>query len=239
MEIAKMIIMGIISFFIVLNIHELGHTLVGLYQGFRFEFMVIGPLGIKRSEKGGITFYFEKNISFWGGCAATIPSDKKGVMAKFARVVIAGPITSLIFGALIGVIYVYIKVDMLLMIAAMSLGIGATTLIPFQKRTGGFYSDGRRYLRIRDKGKSGYEEVATMNIVQEVMINGNYRGIELEDINTLKSSIEAENRYIGSFFEYHRNNDLGNKEEAEIILIKLDRQKAEVSKSFLRVYGKI
>ena len=37
--------------FVVLGVHELGHLIAGLVQGFRFELFVVGPLGIRREEE--------------------------------------------------------------------------------------------------------------------------------------------------------------------------------------------
>ena len=44
-------IIGIIFIaFIVLAVHELGHLIAGLINGFRFELFVVGPLGFKREN---------------------------------------------------------------------------------------------------------------------------------------------------------------------------------------------
>ena len=62
---------------IALTVHELGHLLTGLAQGFRFEMFVVFLLGIKRTAKGNIKVYVNRNIAFMGGIAATAPMDPK------------------------------------------------------------------------------------------------------------------------------------------------------------------
>ena len=41
--------------FLVLAVHEFGHLLTGLFQGFQLQFFVIGFLGIKRKDSNSIT----------------------------------------------------------------------------------------------------------------------------------------------------------------------------------------
>ena len=40
----------LLSLFLAIAIHELGHLLAGLVQGFSFELFIVGPLGVKRDE---------------------------------------------------------------------------------------------------------------------------------------------------------------------------------------------
>ena len=79
MVIIYMVTFGVI--FSVLAIHELGHILVGLAQGFAFQLFVIGPLGIK-AEKNGIKFYLNKELAYYGGVAASTPVDDDPSNAK-------------------------------------------------------------------------------------------------------------------------------------------------------------
>lgn len=46
MLIIKLILTFIVGYFIAGIVHELGHVIVGLIQGFRFYMLVVGPIGI-------------------------------------------------------------------------------------------------------------------------------------------------------------------------------------------------
>ncbi|MCB0651459.1 MAG: site-2 protease family protein [Saprospiraceae bacterium] len=89
-----------VMFFVSLGVHELGHLITGLVQGFQFQLFVVGPLGIKR-ETDGIKVYFNKNLGLYGGVAATSPvKDDPDNPLKFARLILAGPLSSLLFAIL-------------------------------------------------------------------------------------------------------------------------------------------
>ena len=90
--------------FAVLSFHELGHLIAGIIQGFRFELFVVGPLGIKR-EKGKIKIYLNKNIQYYGGVAATLPIDASPENGKkFANLLLAGPIASILLSIILGIL---------------------------------------------------------------------------------------------------------------------------------------
>ena len=81
--------------FIVLGVHELGHLITGLIQGFRFELFVVGPLGIKR-ENNRIKVYLNKNIAHYGGLASTLPRNDNAENSRIlANICLAGPIASI------------------------------------------------------------------------------------------------------------------------------------------------
>jgi hypothetical protein len=49
-----------VPFFAIL-LHELGHLVAGIIQGFKIELFVVGFLGIKR-ENNKLKFYFNTNV---------------------------------------------------------------------------------------------------------------------------------------------------------------------------------
>ena len=105
MEIKILEVFGnIIMIFTVLSFHELGHLIAGLMQGFRFELFVVGPLGIKR-EKDKIKIYLNKNIQYYGGVAATLPVNiNPNNGKKFANLLLAGPIASILLAIILGML---------------------------------------------------------------------------------------------------------------------------------------
>lgn len=140
---------------ITIAVHELGHLLAGLWQGNRFALYAVGPLLVVR-EGERVRIRFNRNISLWGGIAGTMPlptAEAARALANFQRVVIAGPLASLLlagFGALVAS-----TTDgatrLLAFTAALTSGlIALVTLVPL--RTGGFHSDGARWLMLRRGG---------------------------------------------------------------------------------------
>jgi len=78
-------------------VHELGHLLTGLALGQKLKLFVVGFFGIK-DEAGKTKVFFNKNFSYFGGVAATAPKSEKDINPKsFSKILIAGPIFSLIY----------------------------------------------------------------------------------------------------------------------------------------------
>ena len=141
--------------FVVLGVHEMGHLLIGLQQGFRFQLFVVGPLGIKREEER-VKVYFNTNIGYYGGLAATTPvGDHPDNAKKFARILIAGPLASLLLALLFFGLAPLIgrPFGILFFIgSAISMAIFFATTIPSQ--TGMFFTDRKRYQRLITPGKN-------------------------------------------------------------------------------------
>ncbi len=182
LEIAGIIIMA----FIVLGVHELGHLITGIWQGFRFELFVVGPLGVKR-EEGKVKVYFNKNLQYYGGVAATIPLDDRPENSKkFGNILIAGPIASLIFAAIMGGIYYLFQFPydkVILTGALISVGIFFATTIP--SKSGVFFSDRKRYQRLNSSGPEREVELAILRIMGIYGRDNSYVNINPADIQLM------------------------------------------------------
>ena len=162
------IIIGIlVMMFLVLMFHELGHLITGLLQGFRFEQFVIGALGFKRDGER-VRMYLNKNLEYYGGIAATSPWDSHPDNAKkFAFVLLAGPIASVLF-ALYSLVVSQLLEDHILQTvflsgAGISIAIFLVTTIP--AKTGIFYTDRKRYQRLVKPGRDQDTELAILKIM--------------------------------------------------------------------------
>ncbi|MEL6655521.1 MAG: M50 family metallopeptidase [Bacteroidota bacterium] len=172
--------------FVVLGVHELGHLLVGLKHGFRFQLFVVGPLGIKR-EQDKVKVYLNKNLGYYGGIAGTSPQNDSADNAKiFARILLAGPIASVLFAILcfllaflvgkpLGVIF-YVG-------ALISIAIFLATTVP--SRTGLFFTDRKRYQRLVTPGKDQEVELAMLSIMGKYAQDNSYQNVEEKDIDLL------------------------------------------------------
>ena len=88
-----------------LVVHELGHLLTGIALGQKLKLFVVAFLGIRENE-GRIEFFFNKNISYFGGVAATAPKTIADIKHQtFARILIAGPIFSILYSVICGAIF--------------------------------------------------------------------------------------------------------------------------------------
>lgn len=144
-------------------VHELGHLLAGLWQGNRFALYAVGPLLVLR-EGDRVRVRFNRSLSLWGGIAGTMPrpgARAADAVANFRRVVIAGPLASLLL-AVVGALLATRASDatrLLGLTAALTSGlIAMVTMLPL--KTGGFYSDGARWLMLRRGGAAAERWVA-------------------------------------------------------------------------------
>ncbi len=200
LEIFIFIIGIIVMSFSVIAFHELGHIIVGLVQGFRFELFVVGPIGIKR-EKDKIALYFNKEIGYYGGASATYPiNDNNGNVKKFGNILLAGPIASLLFALFCLSISFLIKKPFGIIFFIgfpLSTAIFLTTTIP--SRSGMFFSDRKRFQRLNNPGKDRKVELALLNISSRFMIENSYKNVKMVDIDELTTDENSFIKLIGLF----------------------------------------
>lgn len=226
--------MAIPSYFIVASIHELGHILIGLCHGFKFHLFVIGPIGLKRNEKDRVVLYLEKNPVLWGGISGVWPKvEDSGNFKAFARVLIAGPLFSLVFGGISLYLYFLIDHQFLLLLGAMAVGMSIATLIPL--RAGVFYSDGGRWLRIVRNTQARNVELALFHLIQAAVVHQSYAHINIADTQPLIDYEDCREQYIGHFYAMNYYKERGFSTMEEKHRLELKNLEPKVPKSFVKL----
>jgi hypothetical protein len=184
----------------VLLIHELGHVIMGLLQGFRFELLVVGLLGIKREEEK-IKIYLNKNFGYYGGLGLTVPKDDSSDnLRKFANVILAGPIASIVFAVICFFVVNYLANPYGVIVFAAGLasfGIFLATTIP--SRSGMFYTDRKRYQRLIKAGKDQEVELAMLTILGSYAKYQSYKDIKKEVFDVLIIDNDSFVKHYGLF----------------------------------------
>ena len=198
------IIGGMFMLFTVLIVHELGHLITGLLQGFSFQLFVVGFLGIKRDEQQHIRPYLNTDWNFFGGVASTSPRKTDPDNAKkFARILLAGPIASLIFSAIcfgISTMTADESWELIWIIGgAMSAGIFLATTVP--ARTGLFFTDRKRYQRLIKEGKARDIELALLRLNATFTQDKSMKNVAFSDIELLKTEELPLMKLSGHFYE--------------------------------------
>ena len=195
-----LIIGVIIIMHFVLFIHELGHVVMGLLQGFRFELLVVGLLGIKREEEK-IKIYLNKNFGYYGGLGLTVPKDDSpDNLRKFANVLLAGPIASIVFTVMCFFMVNYLAnpYGVIVFTAGLaSFGIFLATTIP--SRSGMFYTDRKRYQRLITAGKDQDVELAMLTVLGSFVKNQSYKDIKKEVFDVLITDNDLFVKHYGLF----------------------------------------
>lgn len=164
MSLIHLLIIIVCSFFVVTFIHELGHWFFGLFCGYQFNQLILGPLIIK---KNGIKLLSKSQLSLSGGVITLeIKNINQLSRTGYIIMILGGPLTSFIFGIMMFVMYAYIRHLAIFALAAMSLSIGISTLIPLRKRSGFHYTDGKTALEIIKNEIHGKNEYNLLFLVQ-------------------------------------------------------------------------
>jgi hypothetical protein len=190
----------VVMAFFVLAVHELGHLIAGLMNGFKFELFVVGPLGIKRADDK-LKIYLNTNLGYYGGVSATSPvDDSDDNCKKFARVLLAGPIASVLFAIACFVIAYFAGKPIGLVFytgGITSVAIFFATTIP--SKSGFFFTDRKRYQRLVNPGKEQQVEIAILKIMGKFSKDNSYRNIDKKDIAILVVDEIPFVRFFGLF----------------------------------------
>lgn len=132
----------------VLAFHEAGHLVGGMSRGMRFLLFIVGPFGWIRGENG-VHFRWFFNLGTFGGLAAALPVPGQALKPQLMRLVLGGPLASLLLAALAFAAFLYLPGRAAaygLIVAGLSLAIFVVTALPM--RSGGFMSDGMQFLQM-------------------------------------------------------------------------------------------
>jgi len=222
--------------FLALGVHELGHLLTGLFQGFKFQLFVIGFLGIKREDEK-VKVCLNTDLQMFGGVAATFPvDDHPDNIKKFANVVIAGPIASAGFGALLLLLSLlvdsFVK-EMLVAGGVSSFLFFVATTLP--AKSGAFFTDRKRYQRLTKPGAERETEVALLNVIGIYGRDNSYLKVDMDDVD--KIIADPHYHFFGLFtklcVEIEREGSF-----TETTKTQYDEKSAEESKYMVKAFNK-
>ena len=214
-------------------VHEGGHVVAGLVQGWKFELMVVGPVKLYRDEKDDkVKVGIEKNLVYWAGIGGTIPKEKSGDnIQKFAKILLAGPLASVIFGLICGVIMILHFSIFTAMLAAVPITMGIACLIPNAK-TGILYTDGGRFLRIIKGGKTLAEEKAVFEATMLATFDPDGRYDE-GGIEAMTTSKDLAFQYLGHYYGWLNAKKDQNEEEMKNRIASMESIKKDVPKAII------
>lgn len=179
-----------------LAFHEMAHLATGLRQGFRFHLYVAGFLGIRRDpETERVVVYFNTDPQLFGGVAATLPVENTpDLTRRFARLVVAGPIGSLLLtvvGAWAGWHLTGAESAGLRWLAVFFLVSAITSFFLFlattvPSRTGMFFTDRARYFRLTAGGQTSEIERAMLSLIAHAHSGKSLATLDMTDVDTVR-----------------------------------------------------
>ena len=221
-EIILFVVLFIFTYFFSALVHELGHVLVGLANGWKLLILVIGPLGLKRKDEE-LVVYLEKNPVLWAGVGGTYPSEKNDDNIKiWSKILLAGPIASIISGIIFLIVNYFHYHIAWLMLGAVPIGMGVACLLPL--KTGLTYTDGKRWWRLMHGGQGAEEEKALFKMLEYDLFIKDKSLMKKQDFEALLDAKLPAIRYYGYYYLYQFsdvNNDLDHKAKALKVLNEL------------------
>jgi hypothetical protein len=148
-------------------VHELGHIVGGVSQGFRFMLLVVGPFKLARKdEQAPIRLSINTSLELAGGIAACIPQGEHALVQRTKWLVLGGPLASVLLALgcalLLAATTPAAWSALVLMTGAVSAALAVVTLIPM--RNGNFVTDGKRFLQLHREGPEARRDAAQLSI---------------------------------------------------------------------------
>jgi hypothetical protein len=151
------------AFFLSIAIHELGHALVGVAAGFRFNSLRIAWLQFDRPFR--ISFYRGKGTGA-GGWASLFPVKQDKLILRTIVMLVAGPGANLLSVTGVVLALPYADHSFLSAFLIWSLILGLINLLPFRSRA--VISDGGRILMLLQNRARGERWVAMLKLLEEL-----------------------------------------------------------------------
>ena len=226
---------AIIAYFFASIVHEMGHVVCGLICKWKFLAMCVGPFKFYReSPNDKIRFGIEKNPVAWGGYGGTFPPEMgDDNIGTFAKILLAGPVASLVLGAVFIVVMIFTKSNLAMMIGFVAIGEGVACILPMNIKTGILFNDGTRFKRIVKGGKEAEEEKAILSFAFKTFLYGEDESYDDELLNVLLNSDDEGFRYYGLYYQYKNASRTNDEESMDKIRNEMETLGPKVS-SFVR-----
>jgi hypothetical protein len=224
--------MLIIAPLFALTIHELGHLVTGLAFGQKLKLFVVAFFGL-RDEDGKTKIFFNKNLSFFGGIAATAPKTEKDINPNtFSKILIAGPIFSFLYFFIC--IIVFFQFDsyfnsFFALSGLTSFGLFLATTLP--EKSGIMFTDRKRFQRLNSKGVTQDAEIAMYELLSKSIIDNSFKNIDIEKTALLDKDSDLTTKFWSAYlkFMFYKENGMTEKESEafkQLLIFKNDFPKS-------------
>lgn len=218
----------------VLAVHEAGHLVGGMSRGMRFLMFIAGPLGWFRGANG-IHFRWMWNLGTFGGLAAATPVPDQPLGPQLNRLVIGGPLASLLLAAIGFAAMAWLPGRA----GAYGMVVGVFSLLIFlvtaaPMRAGGFMSDGMQWLQLRRNPAMVDRRVRMMALIGAGMAGTRPRDYDLQQLAQAQAITGDEPLYdIGVWLcSYFHALDRGEVDQAGQWLDRIETVYAEYPMGF-------
>ncbi len=220
-----LIVLMLVELVFALMAHELGHVLAALSVKFRFQLLVIGPLRVERDESERLRARWNRDLTMYGGAAASLPTDTHNLLQRFAIVIAGGPLLSLLLCGLALTLSAQIpaaNAAVRFAFAWFGLACGMVFLATALPLPGGaFQTDGARLWQLLRGGAQATRTVALLTLT--ALLRAGVRPQKWE-ARWMEAALEpadgSPSECMARYFAYLRALDSGAVAEAETRLMR-------------------
>lgn len=173
----------------------------------------------------------------YGGVAATTPTENTSDIAKiFGRILIAGPLISLSFSIICGLLAYLANLTFeffFFISSVLHFGIFLATTIP--SKSGFFFTDRKRWQRLNSNGQERESELAILHAIQEESIKGHYKEAQPDILKRMKQDPDESVQLFGDYFLYKHYYDLGEAEKASTYFENLRSRRDQLSSNMWKM----
>ena len=223
----------LLSLYLALTVHELGHLAAARIMGFKFYLFVSGPFGFRRKENDRIGFFFNKNFALAGGIVSAVPSSESpDNYIKYAVLLAAGPLMSLCWSLLCFSFFImnlHVLDYFWAYSSFMSIGILLATTIP--GTSGGMYTDRARFFRLIRAGQEREIEKALLSSIALLQKTESYALLDIEKLKLIqcdKNPLISALGFRYAYYYFKEKNDTGN--------MQLQKQQHDIIAAHLPAY---
>ncbi|MFP7199495.1 site-2 protease family protein [Lysinibacillus halotolerans] len=164
-DMANLIGINLVLLFLTVFIHELGHVLLGIGTGYRFNYLTVGPITIENTER--IHMKWNDSWFLFGGVASCTPlsSDITLIAKQHKRFVVGGPLFSIVTAIVSFILGMTFDIQFITYFAILNLLIFIATILPYK---GALKSDGRVLMEIAKGGKETEEFLVSLLLLKEM-----------------------------------------------------------------------
>ncbi|MBD8027486.1 site-2 protease family protein [Ureibacillus sp. Re31] len=164
-DMANLIGINLVLLFFTLFIHELGHVLLGVGAGYRFNYLTVGPITIENTER--IHMKWNDSWFLFGGVASCTPlsSDLTSIAKQHKRFVAGGPLFSIVTAIASFIVGKIFDIQFIIYFSILNLIIFIATILPYK---GALKSDGRVLMELSRGGKETEQFLVSLLLLKEM-----------------------------------------------------------------------
>lgn len=215
----------LLSMFVFLMLHEFGHVIAGKVAGFEFEFVVLGPFKIYKSN-GKLKISQNDNWELAGGVTRSYLTNKTKIRKKLIIYTAGGPLISIMLAILFLTLDYIFNIEFLNTFFLINILISLATLLPLGDENN--KTDGKELLTLLKNDLNTMKYLNTFLIMNELLSVRRPRDWDIKAVKYLKdklmtSDISFEYKEHVHTLIYYQGMDVDTNEERLLTLKELMR----------------